>query len=71
MAMHKALHPRYHIDRRNVSRKEGGRGLPNIEDNADGSIRWREDYMKKKRTRKGKLLYSDPQPSRQSSDAPV
>ena len=47
MTMHKALHPRDEVDRRYVSRKEGGRGLASIEDNVDASIRRLEDYMEK------------------------
>ena len=36
-----------HIDRLWVSRKEGGRGLTNIEDRVDASIQRLEDYIKK------------------------
>ena len=38
MTMHKALHPRDDVDRLYVSRKDGGRGLANIEDSVDSSI---------------------------------
>ena len=37
MTMHKVLHPRDDIDRRHVSRKEGGRGLTSIEDSINAS----------------------------------
>ena len=37
MTMHKALHRRDDVDRLNVSRKEGRRGLASIEDSVDGS----------------------------------
>ena len=47
MAMHKALHPRDDVDRLYVSRKEGGRGLPSIEDSVDASIQQLEDYIGK------------------------
>ena len=46
MTMHKALHPRDDVDRLNVSRKEGGRGLANTEDSVRASIRL-EDYIEK------------------------
>ena len=39
--MHKALHPRYDVDRLYETRKEGGRGvrgLASVEDNVDASI---------------------------------
>ena len=45
MIMHKALHPRKNVDRQYVSRKEGGRGLVNIEDSVDPSIQRFEDYI--------------------------
>ena len=45
--MHKALHPRDDVDRLYVSRKEGGRGLANIEDSVDASIQRLEDYIQK------------------------
>ena len=44
---HKAFHPRDNIDRLYVSRKEGGRGLANIEDNVDASRQRLKDYIKK------------------------
>ena len=47
MTMHKALHPRDDVDRLYVSRKEGGRGLANIEDTVDASIQRLEDYIEK------------------------
>ena len=47
MTMHKALHPRDNVDRLYVSRKEGGRGLANIEDGVDASIQRLEDYAEK------------------------
>ena len=37
----------HYIDRRYVSRKEGGRGLVNIEDCVDASIQELKDYVKK------------------------
>ena len=46
MTMHKALHPKDDVDRLYVSRKEGGRGLANIEDSVDASIRL-EDYTER------------------------
>ena len=45
MTMRKALHSRDDVDRRYVSRKEGGRGLVNIEDKVDASIQRLEDYI--------------------------
>ena len=45
--MHKALHPRDDVDRRYVSRNEGGRGLASIEDSVDASIQRLEDYIGK------------------------
>ena len=50
--MHKALHPRYDVDRLYVSRKEGGRELARIEDSVDASIQWFEDYIQKKKKTK-------------------
>ena len=47
MTMHKALHPRDDVDRLYVSRKEGGRGLANIEDSVEASIQRLEDYIEK------------------------
>ena len=46
MTMYKALNPRDEVDRLYVSRKEGGRGLANIEDSVDVSIYRFEDYIK-------------------------
>ena len=43
MTMHKALHPRYDVDRLYVSRKEGGRGFAGTEDTVDASIQRLED----------------------------
>ena len=45
MAMQKALHPRYDVDRLYVSRREGGRGLASIEDSVDTSIQRLKDYI--------------------------
>ena len=45
--MHKALHPRDNVDRLYASRKEGGRGLANIEDSVDASIQRLEDHIEK------------------------
>ena len=47
MIMHKALHTRDDFDRLYVSRKEGRRGLANIEDSVDASIQRLEDYIRK------------------------
>ena len=47
MTMPKALYPRDDVDRQYVSRKEGGRGLANIEDSVDESIQLLEDYIEK------------------------
>ena len=47
MTLHKALHPRYDVDRRYVSRKGWERGLDSIEDSVDESIHRLEDYMGK------------------------
>ena len=41
--MHQALHPRDDVDRRYVSRKEGGRGLASV----DASIQRLKDYIQK------------------------
>ena len=43
--MHMTLHHRDDVDRLYVSRKEGERGLPNIQDNVDASIQRLEDYI--------------------------
>ena len=45
--MHKAIHPRYDVERLYVSRKEGRRGLASIKDSVDASIQRFEDYMRK------------------------
>ena len=45
--MHKALHPRYDIDRLYVSRKEGGRCLASTEDSVDSAIQQLEYYIEK------------------------
>ena len=45
--MHNALHPRDDVDRLQVSRKEGGRGLASIENMVDTSIQRLEDYIQK------------------------
>ena len=45
--MHKALHPRDDVDRLYVPRKEGRRGLANIKDSVDASIKRLEDYIEK------------------------
>ena len=47
ITIRKALHPRDGVDRRYVSRKEGGRGLASIEDIVDTSIQRLEDYTEK------------------------
>ena len=47
MTIHKALHARDDVDRLYVPRKEGGRGLSNIEDSVDTSIQRLEDYREK------------------------
>ena len=47
MTTHKAIHPRYDVDRLYVSKKEGGRGLAIIEDNVDALIQRLEDYIKR------------------------
>ena len=44
MTMHKALHPRDHVDRLYVSRKEGEKGLASIKDSFEPSIQQLEDY---------------------------
>ena len=51
MTMDKALRSRDDVDRRNVSRKEGGRGLARIADSVDVSIQWLEDYIEKPKGR--------------------
>ena len=47
--MHKALHLRDEIV--SVSRKEGGRGLTNIEDSIDASIQGLKDGIRKSKER--------------------
>ena len=47
MTMHKALLSRDDVDRLDVSRKEGGRGLDSIEDCVDASIQRLKDYIEK------------------------
>ena len=47
MTMNKALYPREDVDRLNVSRKEGGRGLTSIEDSVDASIQRLEESIEK------------------------
>ena len=47
MTMRKVLHPRDDVDWLYVSRKEGGRGLPSIEDSVDTSIQQLKDYIEK------------------------
>ena len=47
LTMHKALHLRDDTDWLYVSRKEGERGVGNIHDSVDTSIRRLEDYNKK------------------------
>ena len=47
MTMHKTLHPRDDVDRLNVSRIEGGRGLCGTEDGVDTSIQRLKDYIEK------------------------
>ena len=48
MTMNRALHPRNDVDRLYASRKEGGRGLANIEDSVDESIQRLENYIQKR-----------------------
>ena len=45
--MHKALHPRFDVDRLYVSRIEWERGFAGIEDSVDASIQWLEEYIPK------------------------
>ena len=45
MNMHKALHSRDDIDRRYVSREEGGRQFVSIKDCVDASIQQLEDCI--------------------------
>ena len=53
MTRHRTLHPRDDVDRLYVPRKEGGRGLANIEDSVDASIQRLEDNIQK---RGGRLI---------------
>ena len=46
-SMPKALPPSDDVEKLYVSRKGGGRGLANIEDGVDTSIRQLEDYIQK------------------------
>ena len=46
MTMHLVLHPRDDIDRLNLSRKEGGKGLTSTKDRIDASIQRLEDNIK-------------------------
>ena len=45
--MHKTLHPRDDVYKLYVSRKEGGRGLANIEDSVETSIQRVENCIEK------------------------
>ena len=45
MTLHKALHPRYYVDRQYVSRKERGRGRARIEESVDALIQLHKDYI--------------------------
>ena len=47
MTRHKALHSRDDVNRRYVSRKEGGRGLASIEDSVHASIQRHKDDIQK------------------------
>ena len=47
MTMNKALHPRDDVDRLNVSRNDGGRGLANIDDSIDASTQRLKNYIEK------------------------
>ena len=51
MTMKKALHPRDDLEKIYVSRNERGRGLADIEDCVDASIRQLEDYIEKSKER--------------------
>ena len=57
--MHKALYPRDDVDRLYVSKKEGGRGLASIEDNANAPIRRLEDYIEKHEGRLNTAIRND------------
>ena len=45
--MHKALHPRYDVNRLYVSRKEGGKRPASIENSVDTSMQKLEDNLQK------------------------
>ena len=47
MLKHKALHPRDDGEGLYVSRKEGGRGVANVEDSVDASLNRLGDYREK------------------------
>ena len=49
--MHKSLYPGDDVDRLCDSRKEGGRGLANIEDSVDALMQRLEDFIKNCRRR--------------------
>ena len=49
MTIHKALHPRYVVDRQHVSRKVGERGLASIDDTVHASIQRLQDYIEKRK----------------------
>ena len=51
MPMHKPLYTRDDIDRIHESRKEGERGLTNIEDSVGVLTQGLEDYIKKSKER--------------------
>ena len=61
--MHKALLPRYDIDRLYVSRKEAGRGLASIQYIIDALVQWFEDYIKKEQRKIYKQCSEMTQPS--------
>ena len=65
MTIHKTLHPRDDIDRLYISRKEGGRGVSNIEDNVVASIQWLKDHIEKQGR---KTDYSQQKQYRQHED---
>ena len=49
MTMHKAVHPKYDLERLYVSRKDEGRKLTSTEDNVDASIQQLKYYIKRKK----------------------
>ena len=51
--MHKALRPRDNVDKLYMSRKEGRRGVPSIQDSIVTSIKRLKDYIEKC---KGRLI---------------